>query len=375
MTRARFCFFPQIRMSRIRFFAACAMAAVFCFPPFACLAKNPDSALAKNTELSLEEKPAERRFSATRHFTGRISRNDAVFIAQAAAHAAAMRSAIHDLALLPEVRIAGLPGDSLETALNTPVLAHATVKTSLILVTESRKAATVSVVVAIDDDGEAPDLAERVRETLVAPARLELFTKAVQREHALLQTLDTVLPPPDSVADAPLPQLPEQDEDQAIAAVNELRALQIYKEALPLYDGVWRHPEKIREYMLAALALAPESALIRNALGDASLQLGRSQEAQEEQTRAIRSDPAFARAYHSRGVASLALGYLSSAVADFSEAMRLDPRKPLYSRDRGLAHHLMGDNDAMCRDLRAACSMGECVKLQWALDGDLCSQP
>jgi tetratricopeptide (TPR) repeat protein len=74
-----------------------------------------------------------------------------------------------------------------------------------------------------------------------------------------------------------------------------------------------------------AICLAPDSPLLHNSLGDASLQLDRSQEAVEEQIRAIKAMPSFARAYNSRGAVRQALGLLSSAAADFSEAIRLSP--------------------------------------------------
>ncbi|MDL2210954.1 hypothetical protein LJC26_09185, partial [Desulfovibrio sp. OttesenSCG-928-O18] len=199
--------------------------------------------------------------------------------------------------------------------------------------------------------------------------------EAALRETGLVTAFDALIPTPENER-APSATLRPGPiaEARAREIIDEMKALRIYKAQLPLFDGVWQTPETVREAMLEALRLAPGSALARNALGDASLQLGRSQEAFEAQTLALRATPDFARAYHSRGAAALALGHLSSAAADFSEAVRLAPQTAAYHRDRGMARHLLGENAAMCADLYTACSLGDCDKFQWAVSNGFCSQ-
>lgn len=324
---------------------------------------------------SLASSLAGRRFSATRPFTQPVSEQDAAIAAEIAARAGAMQNVIRSLASLPEVRISGAVGPTPAKPPNLLALAHATAKTSVLLVSKSRKPPAVTVTVVLLDDEDGPTMEARVRDALVHPDRLALYEKAVLREKALLDDFDALVRTSGAAGASPslLQPPPKAPEDAINGIINEMKALAIFKNLLPSRSGLWKNPAAVRDSMLAALALAPESTLCRNALGDASLQLGRSQEAMEEQTRAIRADPSFARAFHSRGAASLALGHLSSAVADFSEAIRLSPHAAPYYRSRGMARHLLGETQAMCRDLYQACVLGECDAFQWAVSGNYCS--
>lgn len=310
---------------------------------------------------------AGRRFSATIPLSPDVSFDDATVVAAAAARAKAMRAAVRALVGLPEVRIAGSMRSSPHSPPNLLALAYATVRTETLLVSQSRKESSVTVTVAVTDDETAEPLGARVRDALIHPDRLGLFEKAVLREKALLEKFESLMPgEPSRETRNP------EDFDNPAAIINEIRALEIFKAQLPSRNSVWMDPAGLRDAMRGALALAPNSALLRNALGDALLQLGRSQEAFEEQTAALKLDPSFARAFYSRGAASLALQYLSSAVADFSEAIARSPFTAAYYRARGMARHLQGEEDAMCRDLHQACGLGECEEYQWAVSGGFC---
>jgi tetratricopeptide (TPR) repeat protein len=254
--------------------------------------------------------------------------------------------------------------------LNLPALAHATARTSVLLVSKSRKPPSVTVTVVLLDDSDGPSMEARARDALVHPERLDLYEKAALREKSLVEAFDALLPP---AGDGSSPTPPRAAGTELRGIADEIQALALFKEQLPSRNGLWKNPAAVRAAMQTALALAPESTLCRNAMGDAALQLGRSQEALEEQTRAIRTDPSFARAFHSRGAALLALGHLSSAVADFSEAIRLSPHAAAYYRSRGMARHLLGETQAMCRDLYQTCVLGGCEEFQWAVSGNYCA--
>jgi len=313
---------------------------------------------------------AGQRFSATRQFSQEVSEDDAATIAETAARAAAMQGVVRALVSLPEVRISSLVAPASVSSPNLLALAHATIKTSVLLVSKSRKTSAVTVTIVIDGDADSPPLGARVREALVHTDRRALYEAAVLREKVLLEAFDT---PP---AERKKKHFQERNTgdmpETTTGIVNEIRALNIFVTQLPSRDGLWKDPEAVYAAMRAALELAPESAICRNAMGEAFLQMGRSQEAMEQQTRAIRYFPSFARAYHSRGAAALALGLHSSAIADFSEAIRLSPRTPAYYRARGMARHLSGETPAMCRDLYQACTLGECDELQWAVSNGYC---
>ena len=369
---------PSFRpLSRMAVCCALLFLSALSAPPPSHAASGEAMGTISGKRSSLEATLAGRRYSATRAFSRAIPEKDAVFVAEAAARAEAMQSVVRYLITLPDVRIAASATPSPVKSPNLLALAHATVKTSLLLVSKSRKDSTVTVTVSLDDDEGSPPLEVRVRETLVHPDRLGLYEKAVLRELALLDAIDAFAPGPAgkgiSSGNSSGARPGEMPEEAARSAINELRALAIFKAQLPARNGVWKDPAAVRDVMRQALLLAPDSALCHNTMGDASLQLGRSQEAMEEQTRAIKADPLFARAYHSRGAAALAQGHLSAAVADFSEAIRLAPNTATYYRARGMARHLLGETAGMCGDLGKACSFGSCGELQWAVANNLCS--
>ena len=341
---------------------ACALFPAFFAPP----ATAGDDTGKPSPSLSAAL--AGRRFSATRPFTREIPEEDAAVIAETAARAAAMRTVVRFLVSMPEVGIAGSVAPIPVRTPNLLALANAAAKTSVLLVSKSRKTSTVTVTVALLDDEDGSSMASRVRDALVHPDRLDLYEKAVLREKSLLDAFDSLMLTPDG---QPKPS-PKVSHTEISGIINEIKALAIFKTQLPSRNGLWKDPDAVRLAMRAALELAPESVLCRNAMGDASLQIGRSQEAFEEQTLAIRADPSFARAFHSRGAASLALGHLSSAVADFSEAIRIAPHTAGYYRARGMAQHLLGERQAMCKDLQEACSLGECEEFQWAAGNGHC---
>lgn len=319
---------------------------------------------AENFTPPLAERIAEMRFSATRPFSARNSQKEAAIVAETAATDAAMQYLMRLLVTLPEVRIAGGNASSSGKAPNLLALAHASAETEVLLVSRSKKNSTVTVTVVFKRPAQGHAIETHVREALIHADRLGLYEETVLREKELCKLYDAVF------LSSAIPPAGTASPEEVVA---ELKALRIFKQLLPQWNGVWKNPAETQNALQQAIVLAPASPLLHNAMGDAALQLGRSQEAVEEQTLAIKAMPTFARAYHSRGVARLALGLLSSSVADFSEAIRLSPLTAAYHRDRGMARHLLGETAPMCADLYEACALGDCEKLHWATENTFCS--
>lgn len=342
-------------MSAVRRAVCVCLAVCFFFPAgYPAYAASP-----------LAERLAGKRFSATRVFGDAASREDAVIVAETAASAEAMHYALRLLITLPEVRMAGETAVHSAGAPNLLALAHASLETEVMLISRSRKDASVTVTVTFGPPEKNAAAEQRVREALLFPERLAFYEETALREKTLCNAYTAAL------------QTREGEKNgtgqTARDIARELSALKMFKDLLPRWNGIWQSPEDAAAVLLKALQLAPASPLLRNAAGDAALQLGRSQEALEQQTAAIREDPAFARAYHSRGAAHLALGHLALAVADFSEAVRLAPATPSYRRSRGMARYMLGETAAMCADFYEACVLGDCEKFHWSTERALCT--
>lgn len=359
--------------SRIRrAMAYCLLIIFFATSP---VRETPAAPLSDSSfpSTSLSHKINGMRFTETRPYTWQLSRSDAETVAVAVARDRAVRTVMRMLVSLPEIKMAGSIGPARPAEPGLLAVATAVTRAKILLISVSKHASTVTVTLAIDE-GDAPaPIENRIRDALMQPGRLELYEEAALRESALTAEYDKLLPPEISdTAAASLRTFPGETLVAITGAVRELKALAIFTGTLPLYRGVWDTPSTALAAMREALVLAPESTLVRNVLGDVYLQTGRSQEAVEEQTRAIKTNPRFARAYHSRGMAFMALGHLSTAAADFSEATRLSPSTAAYYRDRGMLRHLSGDIGPMCEDLHRACSLGDCAKYHWASGENIC---
>lgn len=314
------------------------------------------------------------RFTETRPHTRQIDKADAETVAVAAARDKAARAVMREMVSLPEIRIAGAVGSAQPAAPSLLAVARAAARTRVLLVSVSKQNSSVTVTLVLDDS-DGLSIENRIREVLLSPDRLKLYEEALLRETALVAAYDESLPmsafrKPGAAMNA----LPRHTVETLRKTVRELRALDIFMEILPSHNGVWRDPAGTQAALHKALALAPDFALARNALGDVYLQTGRSQEAVEQQTLALKAYPEFARAYHSRGMAAMPLGHLSTAAADFSEAIRLAPATPAYHRDRGMLRHLLGETGPMCEDLYRACALGDCSKYHWASSERVCEQ-
>lgn len=301
------------------------------------------------------------RFSATRLYNTAVTEEDALRAAESAARATAMQRITRTIAALPELRINADASAHSPHSPNLLALARAAAAVPVLLQSKSRKDSSVTVTVQIRLHPDAQSLTKNIRKLLVQPQRLRLYLQAALREKALLEFFDTHCQQ-ETIGDPAL----------CVAAINEMRALDLFTQILPLRDKLWNEPQTVHETMQKAVALAPDSPLFRNANAEALLRMGRNHAAVEQLNVAIKADPAYAQAYASRSAASLALGYHTSALADISEAIRLAPREAEYYQTRGMAQYLNGNTGAMCADMRQACVMGLCEGLQWAIFHNHC---
>ena len=328
-------------------------------------AENPPAVSGNSPAApSLGTMLAGRRFSASRPFGGSVDVASAREVARADAWNTALQSILRPLASLPDVRFAG----SLPNAWQPDILAlaRACVSTRPLLESVSRRDSILTATIELAAPPVGRSLEKCISDTLVQHERLELYGLAAAQERAQVQEYDAALAADRAGA------LPETGE-RARAAVRSLRALRLYADALASFSGIWNDPSASRDVFLEALDIAPQTPLILNALGDATLQLGRSQEAVELQTRALVLNPSFARAYHSRGLANLALNLPFVAERDLTQAVSLAPARAAYVRDRGVARLLRENIPGMCEDFYAACVLGDCVKLHWAVEHKRCS--
>lgn len=77
-------------------------------------------------------------------------------------------------------------------------------------------------------------------------------------------------------------------------------------------------------------------------------------EALKDYAEAIRLDPALPSVYHSRGLIHRSRNDLDAALADFDESLRLDPKYASASSNRGLVWKAKGDLAAAIRDFEDA---------------------
>jgi S1-C subfamily serine protease len=111
----------------------------------------------------------------------------------------------------------------------------------------------------------------------------------------------------------------------------------------------------LRNYLNTVLPLVePQSAEQFLARGQRNVEQGRSIDAVEDFSAALRLESECAPALVHRGWALIAQRELSLAIADFDKAIQLDPTSGAAYRGRGLAHGLQGNVDAALADLAEA---------------------
>jgi tetratricopeptide (TPR) repeat protein len=159
------------------------------------------------------------------------------------------------------------------------------------------------------------------------------------------------------------------------SVVNEMRALTIFLELLPLHAAGGSASQESRDGLLRAEQLAPDNPLILTSLAELHLQLGKAAAALDYVSRALQKNPGYARAHDVRGAVLLRDNLPALAVDAFSRAIALSPRNALYYTHRASAHLIQEEESDMCLDFQNACGLGDCEGLQWAKGAGKCGAP
>jgi Flp pilus assembly protein TadD len=104
------------------------------------------------------------------------------------------------------------------------------------------------------------------------------------------------------------------------------------------------------------LDIAPEDPELRNALGWTLFQDGRTAEAVAEYERALRADPAHAKAHNNLALALVELGRLDDAARHFQASLDVEPKAEIYS-DLGFTMAQLGRPDEALADYRKALAL------------------
>ncbi|WP_176629346.1 FlgO family outer membrane protein [Desulfolutivibrio sulfodismutans] len=164
-------------------------------------------------------------------------------------------------------------------------------------------------------------------------------------------------PPPPAAAEAP-PGPGVTD-----AAADALRRAARHHEAAKTHGRAKRYAKAEKE-LDAALALAPGRAEYFVARGHARYFLGRPAEALADYDQALAAGDAQAAVHSMRGLCLIALGRPGEALSAYDQAVALDPGNPgLFIRRAKLLASLGRPSD-MCRDLEAACRLGQCPPIE-----------
>ncbi|MEG1609580.1 MAG: tetratricopeptide repeat protein [Bilophila sp.] len=140
---------------------------------------------------------------------------------------------------------------------------------------------------------------------------------------------------------------------------------------------LWRHTETCSDtekavlYLDQALAIEPDYPQALQRRGLVLSQLGYTDEAFEDFTRAIRLDPT-AEAYADRGLGLLRAGRYGGARKDLEQALRLDAHSHRAWNFLGAIATQEGKMEEACTAFENACSNGDCVGLESARREKLC---
>lgn len=159
---------------------------------------------------------------------------------------------------------------------------------------------------------------------------------------------------------------------QLAKAVSALKAVEMVEEILLNYQGVWLAPEKEAKKLEEAMVQGPDNPLILGSLAELYIQQGKSHEARELVDKALELGPFYPFLHDIKGVILLRQHLPALAADAFTETIKLSPKNPMYRMHRASAYLVQGDQDAMCKDFRTACVLGDCTGYQWAREGKRC---
>jgi tetratricopeptide (TPR) repeat protein len=94
--------------------------------------------------------------------------------------------------------------------------------------------------------------------------------------------------------------------------------------------------------------------------GNCHVALGRTEEAVQDFSAALRLKPADAQVYFNRAVAWEEMTDYDQAISDYTKAVGFDPGFAAAYYNRGLLYMRLGGNRLGCADMSQACSLGLC---------------
>jgi tetratricopeptide (TPR) repeat protein len=121
-----------------------------------------------------------------------------------------------------------------------------------------------------------------------------------------------------------------------------------------------------------AIRIRPDYADDYNNRGVAYDKLGQHQHAIENYNEAIRLKPNYAEAYYNRGTIYGKEGQYQRAIEDFNKAISLNHDYIKAYFNRGTTYFIQGNNKLGCRDAQKACKLGNCKSLEWAKGKGFC---
>ncbi len=310
-----------------------------------------------------------REFVASRPFYGPVRVEMAEYAARIAAENQAMQTAMRQLAGVDEVRFAGAvttgnpkPPDILGLAF---LLYSVKVEGKELsgFPPQMRVEVRLSLV-----PPEAPGRA--VVAALGRPDVVDAAARIFSRREALLEAYD-------QDAAALLQSSPgaegELDLHEADSRIKAMKSLELFFTLLPQYGGLWPDPKASLEQLNTCLEMDPENALALASRAEVLLKLDKADAAMEDAYAALNLDETLDRAHDALGTAFLMRRLPALAVKSFDKAVGLRPRNAVYLQHRASAYLMLDENELMCRDLVAACGLGDCAGIAWAGDNDLCS--
>ncbi|MBN1470919.1 MAG: tetratricopeptide repeat protein [Syntrophaceae bacterium] len=132
------------------------------------------------------------------------------------------------------------------------------------------------------------------------------------------------------------------------------------------YSGLGQYQQAMDDFN-KALRLNPNSAkAYYNRGAFAFNKLGEYQRAIEDFNEAIRLKPDLLSAYEGQGAAYSKIGQYQRAINYLNQAIHLKPNKAFAYGLRGAAYLKQGNKEQSCRDVRKACTLGDCKWLEWA---------
>ena len=120
------------------------------------------------------------------------------------------------------------------------------------------------------------------------------------------------------------------------------------------------------------LAIGEEPAIAHIGLGEVYLAQKKCRQAIGEFTKAITISPGNSLAHYNRGLSQRICGDSSKAVDDFNRALAYDPEWSEALVMRGDTRLMRRERDLGCKDLVAACEMGNCARLEVVRGIGLC---